>query len=42
MSATVTYTYDDGSEISFFDVPDSVTDSILADYLFEYPSSLKV
>jgi hypothetical protein len=42
MSATVTYTYDDGSEISFFDVPDHVTDSITNDYLYNIDCSIKV
>lgn len=42
MSSTVTFDYNDGSSIAFFDVPDHVTDSIVNDYLYNIDCSIKV
>jgi hypothetical protein len=42
MSATVTFEYDDGSEIVFFDIPDHVTDGIVDNYLYNFSTSIKV
>ena len=41
--ATVTIYFDeDGSEISYFDVPAEVTDNMAMDYLMDYKFSHKV
>lgn len=41
--ATVTIYFDeDGSEISYFDVPPQVADNIAMDYLMDYKFSHKV
>lgn len=42
MSANVTIEYDDGSSITFFDIPDGVMDEIVDDHFTPYEYSHKV